>query len=467
MNDKKVDLLIIGSGFAGIVAASEFADTRIRVVVVDENLHIGGQLLRRIPDKMGQYLRYSPDYVKRVGYSFIEAAKRNRIEILNNTRIIGVYPDRKVLIERDGNKVEELDCGAIIMATGARERFLPFKGWTLPGVYSTGMAQVLMKSSAVLPAQRVVVAGSGLFLYSVAYELVKNGAEVPAVLEQSAMMDKVKLVPALAHQLSKVSEGARYLGRLFFSGAAIRYRQRVIEARGDGSLEKVVVARVDDNGRIMQGKEKIIPAEALAVGYGFVPNVELLQMAGCGLEYDVEKGGWIAVTDDRLETCVSSIYAAGEVTGIGGALKSVNEGQLAALSVREQIGDISTAQAEARRSRLLKERKHHMDFVRRFNGLYRIPSAAYEDIPDETIVCRCEDVTVGDIKSAVKMGLKTPAALKLAVRTGMGNCQGRTCGPILFDLLGGLGGLSPSELRPLTVRPPIKPVSIGALINKS
>jgi len=195
--------------------------------------------------------------------------------------------------------------------------------------------------------------------------------------------------------------------------------------------------------------------------------VELLQMAGCKLEYETEKGGWVAVTDDRLETCVPSVYAAGEVTGIGGALKSVNEGHLAALSVREQIGEISTAKAETQRRKLLKERKHHMDFVRLFNGLYRIPPAAYDDIPDETIVCRCEDVTVGDIRTAVKMGLKTPAALKLAVRTGMGNCQGRTCGPVIFDLLSGIGGLTPKELQPLTVRPPVKPVSVAALINKN
>ena len=138
MCKQKVDLLIIGSGFAVIVAASEFKNTRLRVVVVDENLHVGGQLLRKIPSKLGQYTRYSPDYVKRIGYSFLEAARQNHLEIYNNTRILGIYPDRRVLIEREGSRIEELICGAIIIATGARERFLPFKGWTLPGVYCPG-----------------------------------------------------------------------------------------------------------------------------------------------------------------------------------------------------------------------------------------------------------------------------------------------------------------------------------------
>lgn len=465
MADHNIDLLIIGSGFSGIVAAAEFKDSRLRVAVVDENLHIGGQLLRKVPEKLGQINRYSPDYVKRIGFSFIDAAKKNRIEIYNNTRILGIYPGRQVLVERDGGRIEELNCGAIIMATGARERYLPFKGWTLPGVSSAGMAQVLMKSSAILPAQRVVVAGSGLFLYSVAYELVRNGAEVPAVYEQSALLPKLRLAPALTHQMSKAVEGARYMSRLFLAGSAIRYGYRVIEARGNGSVESVVVARVDQDGRTIGGKEKIVPTEALAVGYGFVPNVELLQMAGCELEYDADKGGWVVKVDERLETGVPSIYAAGEVTGIGGALKSVNEGRLAALSVREQIGEVSTSQAEPLRRKLLREHAHHMEFVRLFNGLYRIPAAAYEQIPDDTVVCRCEDVTVGAVKEAVRMGLNTPSALKVAVRTGMGNCQGRTCGPVLFDLLSGLGGLSAAQLQPLSVRPPIKPVRIASLIR--
>lgn len=464
MARQKVDLLIVGSGFSGIVAASEFKDTALKVAVVDENLHIGGQLLRKIPSQLGTYGQYHPDYVKRIGFSFIEAAKQNKIEIYNHTRILGIYPDRRVLIERDGKRVEELDCGAIIMATGARERFLPFKGWTLPGVMSAGMAQVLMKSSAVLPAHKVVVAGSGLFLYSVGYELVKNGAAVPAVYEQSGLLDKVKLMPALLHQLSKVSEGARYMSKLMLNGVGIRYRHRVIEARGKDALESVVVAKVGPDGRVIPGKEKIIPTEALAMGYGFVPNVELLQLAGCDLEFDADKGGWIAVTDDHLETSVSSIYAAGEVTGIGGALKSITEGHLAALSVREQIGEVTSKAAEARRTELLRQRRHHMDFVRLFNGLYRIPKGAYDEIPDDTIVCRCEDVSMGDIREAVQMGLKTPGALKVAVRTGMGNCQGRTCGPIISDLLSGLEGLGPEDLRSLTVRPPIKPVSVASLI---
>jgi len=465
MAKHNIDLLIIGSGFAGIAAAAEFKNSRLRVAVVDENLHVGGQLLRTIPQNLGKKERFRPDYVKRIGFSFIEAAKQNRIDIYNNTRILAIYPDRRVLIEREGKRVEELWCGAIIIATGARERYLPFKGWTLPGVYSTGMAQVLMKSSAVLPANRVVVAGTGLFLYSVAYELVKNGAKVPAVYEQSPLLDKLQLMPALMHQVSKAIEGARFMSRLLFSGTAMRFRHRVIEARGSGSVESVVLARVDQHGRTIQGSEKIVPTQALAIGYGFVPNVELLQMAGCQLDYDVEKGGWVAVTDDHLETCVSSVYAAGEVTGIGGALKSINEGRLAALSIREQIGEVPSRLAEKQRKKLLWQRSHHMEFVRLFNGLYRIPVAAYDDVPDETIVCRCEDVTVGAVKDAIRLGLKTPAALKLAVRTGMGNCQGRTCGAILFDLLSGIGGTSALDLQPFCVRPPIKPVSIASLIN--
>ena len=166
MSQPKVDVLIIGNGFAGIVAANRLAAAGAGVVLLDENIHIGGQLLRRLPEQLGSPRATHPDYVKKIGLSFIAALKSQKITILNRTRVLGIYPGREVLIEENENTVRTLKAERIILATGAREKFLPFRGWTKPGVLSGGAVQVLIKGSGVLPARDLLIGGSGVFLYS-------------------------------------------------------------------------------------------------------------------------------------------------------------------------------------------------------------------------------------------------------------------------------------------------------------
>ncbi len=236
MSQPKVDVLIIGNGFAGIVAANRLAAAGAGVVLLDENIHIGGQLLRRLPEQLGSPRSYHPDYVKKIGLNFIAALKSEKITILNRSRVLGIYPGREVLIEENENTVRTLKAERIILATGAREKFLPFRGWTMPGVLSSGAVQVLIKGSGVLPARDLLIGGSGVFLYSVAYECLKAGARVQAVLEQSRMLDKGPLAWQLLHQLPKLSEGARFMSKLILSRVPLRFNTRIIEARGSGTL---------------------------------------------------------------------------------------------------------------------------------------------------------------------------------------------------------------------------------------
>jgi NADPH-dependent 2,4-dienoyl-CoA reductase/sulfur reductase-like enzyme len=288
MSQPRVEVLIIGNGFAGIVAANRLAAHGVEVVLLDENMHIGGQLLRQLPERLGSARVYHPDYVKKTGFNFIAALKAKKIIVLNRARVLGIYPGREVLIEENEKKVRTLTAERIILATGAREKFLPFRGWTMPGVLSSGAVQVLIKSSAVLPSRDLVIGGAGVFLYSVAYEALKAGAHVQAVLEQTPMFDKLPLAWQLLYQLPKLSEGARFISKLVLSGVPMRFSTRIIEARGKGALEQVVSAPVDGSGRTVCGKEKIYRTPLLAAGYGFSPNIELAQMAGCQSEYAAE-----------------------------------------------------------------------------------------------------------------------------------------------------------------------------------
>jgi D-hydroxyproline dehydrogenase subunit alpha len=465
MSRPAVEVLVIGNGFAGIVAANRLAAAGADVVLLDENLHIGGQLLRRLPERLGTDRAYHPDHVKKIGARFIAALKANKIKVLNRTRVLGIYPGREVLIEENEKKVRTLTTERIILASGAREKFLPFPGWTKPGVLSSGAVQVLIKSSGVLPARDLVIGGSGVFLYSVAYEALKAGARVRAVLEQTPMWNKLPLAMQLPRQWPKLTEGARFLSRLVLSGVPLRFSTRIVEARGSGALEQVVTAPVDGKGHPLSGREKIYPTQLLATGYGFSANIELAQMAGCRSEFAAERGGWVVSVDENLETSLPGIFVAGEVTGIAGALKSICEGEMAALAVLRQLGRADGPECEKRLARLRRERRHHLQFGKYFNLLFRIPDAAYLDIPDDTLVCRCEDVTMGDIRRAVANGYDTPATLKIALRSAMGDCQGRTCGPVIYDILAALTGRSQDSMTPLVVRPPVKPVSVSSLAS--
>ncbi|MCK5056514.1 MAG: FAD-dependent oxidoreductase [Candidatus Aminicenantes bacterium] len=461
----KFNVVIVGSGFAGIVAANILSESNLDIVLIDENIYIGGQLLRKIPDKLSEYPVYHPDYVKKIGFKFIECLKTKKVTIINRGVVIGIYPEKKILVEVDEKEVITVNFDVILFATGARERFFPFKGWTLPGVYSTGLAQVLMKTSGVLLAEKILIGGSGLFLFAVAYETLRNRAGVTAILEQTAMLDKMKLISQLFHQFPKFVEGAKFLSKIFLSGVPVKFRRKIVEARGKESLQEVVTARVNKSGSIIPGTEKIHKTGALAVGYGFTANIELPQLAECKLDYSDAKGGWVVRVNDEMLTTREDIFAGGEITGIGGALKSINEGKTAALAILRRFDKIAEDDYFLRLKSLSRERKHHLKFGEYFNLLYKIPESTILDIPDETIVCRCEDVTMADIKKAVQADFNTPVSLKTAVRTGMGNCQGRICGPIIYDILSALTQKSPQEVGRFSVRPPVKPVSIASLLG--
>jgi len=463
LRNKKYNVVIIGSGFSGITAANLLSGKGLSILMIDENFHVGGQLLRTIPETLGKNSKFKPDYVKKIGFRFIGNLKGGDIEILNNSVVIGIYDNHELLVEVEKQGMRSIHFESILFSPGARERYLPFKGWTLPGVFSAGMAQVLMKSSGVLPSKDVVVGGSGLFLFSAAYEFLKYGARVHSVLESTGVSGKIKMIPSLIHHMSKIGEGFRYVGKIWTSFVPIRFRHKVVEARGNGSLLEIVVGKTDRRGKLISGKEKIIQTNGFAASYGFVPNVELPVLAGCDVEYDRSLGGWIARVNENMETTVDSVFCAGEVTGVGGALKSINEGEIAAISILERFGQADPL--KKRKSKRLREQKHHLEFARHFNSLYGIRDEDIEEIPDETIICRCEDVRMGDIREAVNSGFVSPGALKTSVRAGMGNCQGRTCGPVIYDVLSAVTGISGKNFSIFSKRPPLKPVKISSLIN--
>jgi NAD(P)H-nitrite reductase large subunit len=260
------------------------------------------------------------------------------------------------------------------------------------------------------------------------------------------------------------------LTRLQLAGTAVHNATRILEGRGDDSLREVVVVRVDKNGNGIHGSESVYPAADLAAGFGFTANVELAQLAGCGLAFNAELGGWVVKVNEDLETSIEGIHAAGEITAVGGAAKSLTEGRLAGFGILRRMGLLKPDEMRKETSTLKKMRQRHMAFSRYFNSQYMFPpeylAGWIRSLPDDVPVCRCEEVNLGDVRRAVAEGFETPAGLKKATRCGMGICQGSTCKTILLEVLAAITGNPLARIPLPSVRMPVKPICLGRLAGE-
>ncbi len=455
-------VIIVGSGMAGLAAADVLSGYGRDILMIDENPCTGGQLLRNLPGVTAK--RFEPDRTKTAGRRLAERMKKAGIQILNGAQVLGIYPGHTLLVQDSRGQISEYRGASLILATGARERQLPFRGWTLPGVMSTGAAQILMKSSGILPGQSTLIGGCGPLMLVLAADILANRGKVQAVLDQSSAAVKRSVMRAGPALWPKLLEGATCLARLAAARVPLRQGVRIVEARGRHQLEAVVVARTDTQGSIIQGTEQIYATDTLAVGYGFSPNIELAQQAGCRITFSHDRGGWYVDVDDRMRTSVDGIYAAGETAGIAGAGKSLVEGRMAAWAICHHQGKVDRQTFETHIHPLIRQRRRQVRYGRFLNRLCRIAPGCYTDIPDETTICRCEEITLGDIRRRLNNDFTTMNGIKKATRCGMGNCQGRICGPILFDILSAhRPSLPPEVIGYTSARTPVKRVSLGAL----
>lgn len=458
-------VIIVGSGPAGLAAADLLAGFGMRVLLADDNAMAGGQLLRR-PGHTGKHFKpFEPDRLKKKGLRLVDHINTGKVEFINGSQVLGIYPERVLLLEtmQGQGRVMEFKADAIILATGSREKFLPFKGWTLPGVLSTGAAQILMKGSGILPARKMLIGGLGPLPLVLASEFATHGGKVTAVFDQSCTLDKLKIFASGRRGWSKIVEGAMHLGRLAVERVPVRQGTRIVKAAGKQHLESILIGRVDDRGRVVQGSEKSYPAATLAIGYGFSPNLELPQQAGCTVSHDVDRGGWHVNVSATMETSLPDIYAAGEATGIAGAGKSYIEGKIAGMQILYKNDRIGWREFEKQVRPLLRRQKQEIRYGRFLNRLCHVKPGCYEDIPDDTIICRCEEITMGEIRRQLAGNFMTMNSIKKSTRITMGRCQGRICGQILFDIISAFTHHPPETVGYTSARTPVKNVALGSL----
>ncbi len=455
-------VIIVGSGPAGLAAAGILSGHGLDILIIDDNPIPGGQFLRRPPAAVDARRRW-PGPLKGRVQQLVGRLKRHTIGSWSEGQVLGIFEQRTLLVETSAGRVIPCRADTLILATGARERQLPFPGWTLPGVIAVGAAQIMMKSSGILPGKRTVVGGGGPLLMVLAAEILAAGGQVPAVLEQGTAVAKLGVAAAGPAAWPGLFRGAACLARLAVGRIPVRQGVRIVEARGRRQLEEVVAARIDSRGHPVTGSEEIYTGDTLAVGYGFVPNTELARQAGCALAFDADKGGWHVQVDTSMKTTVAGIYAAGEVTGIAGAAKSYIEGSLSAWRILYERGRVKQRAYTRMTQPLIRRRLRQVRYGRRLNRLCNLAPDFFGATTDDTVVCRCETVTMGEIRRQIANGFVTMDSIKKATRCGMGICQGRICGPILVDILSVQGGQSPEAVGPTSARPPVRAVSLGAL----
>jgi len=466
-----VDVIVIGAGPAGAEAAIGAAEGGLAVTLLDEQGASGGQVWRApvggYPGKRDPEAAAGAALRARLQASAVRAAFGHRVwSVVRDDSPDGLTPGFRVdAVGPHGNL--SLRAPALVLATGAHERVVPFPGWTLPGVVGLAAATVLLKSHGLAPGRRVVVAGCGPLLLAVAAGLVKAGVEVPAVADLSRRFDWLARMPAVLGRPALAARGAGWCARAALSGARMLSGHGVRRAEGPEGVERVVLGPVDAQGRALSGPEIAFEADALVVGHGLTTACEVTRMLRATHRFSRLYGGWIPEVDEHFETTVPGLFAIGDGAGIRGQQIASLAGRRVGLELWARAGH---ADVGGRRGSDFESVDRQLARARPFSdamsGLMAQRAGQVADIAPDTVVCRCEDVTRAEIDTAIDQSAGSIDQLKHFTRCGMGPCQGRYCGDTVQELMA-LRLQEPREaVGQWTGRPPLRPVSLGELVGE-
>lgn len=466
------EVIVVGAGPAGLSAAINAANSGCEVLVIDNGNRLGGQYWRHM-SKERDSLNHS------LHYDFGKAAKlrdavlsHERITVKTQTQIWSATATENgvvlyALAPRNlGDIPTEIafETQHLILATGAYDRALPFPGWDIPGVMTPGAAQSLLKGHGVVAGKKMVIAGTGPFLLPVASSLAEQGVEIVGLFEAHSPRRWLRYLSVVLSNFGKLFEGFHYARILKRHAVRMKFGFAVIEAHaGDaGILNAVTVMRIRPDFTIVVGSEKKIECDAATIGWGFTPDTSLASALGLPQKVDMD-GAVVVGVDERqvaLANSEMSVHAAGEITGVGGALLSQHEGAIAGLSCALLRGKITEKQYRESTKNICASRMLAEKFARALKDVYIVPDGWRTWVTPSTLICRCEEVSCGQVDVAVKeLGVRNSRDVKLFSRVGMGMCQGRVCGRNIADYLGADDADRIRNAR----RPIIAPITLGEL----
>lgn len=443
-------IVIVGAGPAGISAARTLLDHGVKPCLVDESLRGGGQIYRRQPANFQRSAKQL--------YGF-EAGKATAVHrtLDELAPLIDYRPETLVWNAEDGRLdmltngyAESVEYAQIIVATGATDRILPVPGWTLPGVYSLGAAQIALKYQGCAIGERVALCGSGPLLYLVAYQYAKAGAKVVAVLDSAPFSAQCRALPALLGQPATLAKGIYYRAWLTAHGVPV--------------YQGATLQQIDGEQRVrgIRWDKHVVECDAVAFAHALRSETQLADLLGCEFAWNSLNRAWLPQRDSAGRSSVSSVYLAGDGAGIMGADAAQMAGERAALAVLEDSG----VAIDPLRPTLLEQQ---LAGIQRFrHGLetaFPFPEQWAAQAPDELILCRCEEVSVGDVRAVVDEGHWEINRVKAHCRVGMGRCQGRMCGLAAAEIVAERSGRAIQDVGRLRGQAPIKPLPFGVQVQ--
>ena len=446
------DVVVIGAGPAGLAAAANAAEAGLWTLLLDENAGPGGQVVRAsasTPVKQRDQL--GADYW--AGADLVDAVRSSGAEIIQRATVWSLDRHLDIGISVGGASAF-VKARRVILATGALERPFPIPGWTLPGVMTAGAAQTMLKSSALVPDGRTVIAGQGPLLWLLAAQILRLGGRIDRILDTT---ERRNYLAALPHAFAFLT--SPYFAKGFAMMREVRAKVPVVSgvnelaADGDGQLATV--------SYVAGGRRETMATDLLLLHQGVVPNVNLAMAAGVEHRWDDRQLCWSPVLDPNGNTSVEGIAIAGDGAGIGGAGAAIVRGCIAARAAVEALAPAAAAKLKSMttlRTELAQAERGRafLDTLFRPAPQFRIPTG-------DTIVCRCEEITATDILESVAIGATGPNQLKAYRRTGMGPCQGRLCGLTVTELMAQARGKSPQEIGYYRLRAPVKPITLAEL----
>ena len=445
-------IVVVGAGPAGICAAAALVYAGIRPVVIDEAPRGGGQIFRRPPEGFARPAEalYGLDAgAARQTHSAFDALLP-RIDYRPNTLVWNIHARSVHVLEQAGGR-DAIPYDSLLLATGAMDRVVPFPGWTLPGVYTLGGAQIALKYQGCAIGRRVVFVGSSPLLYLVAYQYARAGAEVAAVLDTAPFTVKLAALPSMLWGGATFAKGLYYLGWLKARRVPIVSGVTPLRAEGRDGVERLVWRAAD-------GGERDTGCDGLAMGWGLKSESQLADLAEVPFAFHAGQRQWIPQADENGRTPVPGVYVCGDGAGIAGAEAAALAGERAALALLKDRGH---APDDARLTAIARKQARLRRFRRGLEIAFPFPEAMARNIPDDTLLCRCEAVTVGELRRWIgELDAGELNRAKAFSRVGMGRCQGRVCGPTAAEIVAGECDASLESVGRLRAQPPVKPIPL-------
>jgi len=433
--------------------AETLARAGLAPIVVDEAERPGGQVYRQPPASGARESAaiYGFEAKKAAAIHRVLRDNRGRIDHRPRTFVWNVFGQRLDLLAPDGQS--ELRFDRLVLATGAMDRVVPFPGWTLPGVFTLGAAQIALKAQGVAIGRRVALVGAGPLLPLVAHQYAKAGANVVAALDATTFGAKLAQLAGLFASADTFAKGLWYTARNRLRGLDVRYGIRSLRVEGSERVEALV-------WREASGEERRVDCDAVGASFGLRPEAQLADLAGCRFAFAADARQWLPERSGEGRSSVAGVYLAGDGAGIGGADVAELQGRRTALALLEDLGRDVDRSEVARLDRALDRQAR---FRRALDAAYPFPAHLLDTIGDDEVVCRCEGIRAGALHHAVReRGAREVNRLKALTRIGMGRCKGRVCGEVAAELLARACGDDIERMGRLRGQPPVKPIPIVA-----